>query len=78
MLPRDTSEPLVFLGGSSYVNSFCELTADVSSARIVLYKSVWEKKIPRCIAKRYETKERYWYYRAANDLIDGSLIIDLQ
>ena len=78
MLPSHTSEPVVFLGGSGYVSLFCTLTEGINSPRIVLYKSVNDLTLPRCKTKKFQTTERYWYYKAANDLIDGKLILDLE
>ncbi len=81
MLPDDTTEPVIFLGGKSYVKLFCSLTRNVKGKRYVFHKgkqyvfhvSRGEPHAPKCFFKRFETTARSWHYECAHALIEGRI-----
>jgi hypothetical protein len=76
MLPNDTEDRVVFLGGKDYLPLFCKLTACMRSVPTVFYNSAQAPQIKHCTFKRFETKTRTnWHYECANALIDGSITI---
>lgn len=79
MLPTDTTRPVVFLGGQSYVPLFCALTRDVAARRIVFHYSVNPPSATNCELRRFkggDVSPRTWYYQCANALIRGEISIE--
>lgn len=74
MLPKDTEENVVFLGGKDYLPLFMRLTAPLRSERIVFYNSVKEPDAPGCRIVRFATTTRTnWHYECADALLRGEL-----
>ncbi|MEQ8354659.1 MAG: hypothetical protein RH942_03910 [Kiloniellaceae bacterium] len=74
MLPADTTEQVVFLGGKDYIDLFCRLTDGLSAERLVFYNSASPPDAPRCVLRRFETKTRTnWHYECAQALMAGDL-----
>ena len=74
MLPDDTSERVIFLGGKSYVELFCSLTGNVKGKRYVFHVSQGEPQAPKCFFKRFETTTRTnWHYECARALIEDRI-----
>jgi hypothetical protein len=74
MLPLDTSEDVVFLGGKDYLPLFCALTAMHRARRTAFYNSVNAPKVTGCLLRRYETTTRTnWPYECASALLDGRI-----
>lgn len=77
MQPEDSEEPIVFLGGKSYVKLFCELSNAAKGPRCLFYNSTVPPDAPGCILKRYRTRIRTnWHYECARALIRGDIDID--
>lgn len=77
MLPRDTTEPIVFFGGKDYVPLFCRLTAGAKGQRYLLYNASREPIVPGCVPIRFETATRTnWHYECANAVIAGRLSLE--
>ena len=75
MLPSDTTEPIVFLGGKSYVELFCNLTADAKGERTVFFVGR-EPAAPGCITREFEQRRlQYtnWHYKCADQLVEGRI-----
>lgn len=73
MLPADAEGPVVFLGGESYVRSFCELTEDVAARRIVFHYSQTPS-ATNCELRRFEgASPRTWHYQCAYALISRDI-----
>lgn len=71
MLPADTTEPVVFLGGKDYIGLFCRLTDRLSAERHVFYNSGTLPDAPGCVLRRFETKTRTnWHYECADAFIE--------
>jgi len=76
MLPRDTKEDVVFLGGKDYVQSFCSLTESIHTRKVVFFDSVVVPRLKDCVPKRFETNTRTnWHYECAAALLDGGVSI---
>lgn len=74
MMPADTDEHVVFLGGKDYLPLFLSLTDRVRGPRTVVYRSVHEPYAPGCTLHRFETQTMTnWHYVAAEALIRGDL-----
>lgn len=74
MLPVNSDEPVLFLGGKDYLSLFDRLTASIPGKRIVLYNSNIAPPISRCVLQRFVTKIRTnWHYECAQALIDGHI-----
>ena len=74
MLPADTDEQIVFLGGKDYLPLFTRLTAPARSARTVFYNSATRPDAPGCKLIRYPTTTRNnWHYECADALLRGEL-----
>ena len=70
MLPKDTSLPIIFLGGKDYVPLFCRLTEGTRAERIV-YHVGEPPPAPNCGVVRFETDRRTnWHYECATWLLD--------
>ncbi len=68
MLPKDSSRPIHFLGGKSYVSLFCRLTEGTSAERIVHHVGE-PPHAPNCRTVRFETLRRTnWHYECARKL----------
>lgn len=77
MLPENTKETIIFLGGKNYVPLFCSLTVDIKGKKVVFYRSSTPPDAPGCCLKYYATAQKTtWYYRCAREIIEGSLIDD--
>ena len=69
MLPKDTSTPVLFLGGSRYVPLFCRLTEGTMAERHVYHRGDTPPNAPNCRVVPCETKQRTnWYYKCARSL----------
>jgi hypothetical protein len=76
MLPAETDEPIVFLGGKDYVNLFCELTQEAKSPRHIFYNSASPPDASGCELKRFQTTTRTnWHYECAKALIENKVSI---
>jgi hypothetical protein len=74
MLPADTDEEVVFLGGKDYLPLFTRLTAPVRAARTIFYNSATLPDAPDCRLVRFSTKTRTnWHYECADALLRGEL-----
>jgi hypothetical protein len=74
MLPRDTTEPILFFGGKDYLPHFLALTSELSAPRTVFYNSAVEPDVQGCTPVRFETIRRTnWHYSCAEAFIDGAL-----
>ena len=75
MIPKDTSDHVVFLGGKGYVPLFCSTTAGIVQ-RTVFYNAHMPPDAPGCALRPYETTTRTnWHYECARALIDGAIAI---
>jgi len=76
MLPADTDEQVLFLGGKDYLPLFTRLTAPVRSARTVFYNSATLPDAPGCRLVRFPTTTRTnWHYECAGALLRGELAL---
>jgi hypothetical protein len=74
LLPADTNEKVLFLGGKDYLPLFARLTASVHSARMVSYNSVRPPDAPGCDLVRFATTTRTnWHYECSDALLRGEL-----
>jgi hypothetical protein len=74
MLPADSTEEIVFLGGKDYLSLFCSLTSGLRCQKTVFYNSVSPPDAPGCSLLRFATTTRTnWHYECADRLINGSL-----
>jgi hypothetical protein len=74
MIPADTDEEIVFLGGKDYLPLFTRLTAPARSARTVFYNSATLPDAPDCRLVRFSTRTRTnWHYECADALVRGEL-----
>jgi hypothetical protein len=74
MLPADTDEEIVFLGGKDYLPLFRRLTMSARSARTVFYNSATLPDAPDCQLVRFSTTTRTnWHYECADALMRGEL-----
>ena len=74
MLPTDTNEQVLFLGGKDYLPLFSRLTAPMRSERTVFYNSATLPDAPGCRLVRFTTKTRTnWHYECASALLRGDL-----
>jgi hypothetical protein len=77
MLPNDTDDTIVFLGGKDYIPLFVELTRTVKGKRTVFYNSISPPIAPGCKLKKFETRTKTnWHYECAAALIGGSISVD--
>jgi hypothetical protein len=76
MLPAETEEHVVFLGGKDYLPLFCALTAAICAPKTVFSNSANAPSVSGCNLRRFETSTRTnWHYECANALIDGAIRI---
>jgi hypothetical protein len=76
MMPEDTTDDVVFLGGKHYLPFFCTLTASIRSRKIVFYNSAESPLVKGCSLRRYESTTRTnWHYECANAVMNGSVRI---
>jgi hypothetical protein len=76
MLPSETEDQVVFLGGKDYLPLFCNLTARIRSTPVAFYNSAKPPRAKRCDLKRFETRTRTnWHYECANAVIGGSITV---
>jgi len=74
MIPSDSTDGIVFLGGKDYLPLFCSLTKDLRCRRTVYYNSDTPPAAPGCSLIRFNTKTRTnWHYECAGRLLDGSI-----
>ena len=77
-LPSDLTGSIMFFGGKSYIDLFCELTAEVQS-RYVWYRkgTSGEPYIPNCKPIPYETSTKTnWHYECVNAFIEGRIRVE--
>jgi hypothetical protein len=76
LLPKDSTELLVFIGGKDYQPLFSELTRGYAGERNVFFNSALEPEVPECNLIRYETTTRTnWHYDWAKALVNGDIRI---
>jgi hypothetical protein len=74
MLPRESEDDIIFLGGKDYLPLFCRLSEGARVAPIIFYNSAVAPELKRARLRRYRTATRTnWHYECANDLIRGSI-----
>lgn len=75
MLPEDAANPIVFLGGKSYIDFFRLLTRQVTGAKYVYYYG----KVPAatgCHLWEFPSENpRRWYYECAEAFADGRICL---
>jgi hypothetical protein len=75
MLPADTSDPIVFLGGKDYLPLFLRLTSHVRSPRTVFYNSANVPDAAGCHVVRFPTRTKTnWHYQCASALLKGEVV----
>jgi hypothetical protein len=76
MIPADTADDVIFLGGRDYLPIFCKLTREIRSRKLIFFNSSLEPKIDGYVMRRYETSTRTnWHYECAAALLNGSIQI---
>ena len=76
MLPKESTDLVVFFGGKDYLKPFCELTEGCAGERIGFYKSKTTQKMQGIKLINYPSNQNYtWTYEAAQKLIDGKLVL---
>ena len=74
MMPDDTADPVVFVGGKSYINLFCALTEQVIGPRYVFFNSRNVPDAPGCHPRKFDTRTKTnWHYECASALMDGKV-----
>lgn len=74
MLPKDTTEPILFFGGNDYLSHFLALTSELGAPRTIFYASAAKPDVPGCTPVRFETTRRTnWHYSCAEAFLDGAL-----
>ena len=74
MLPDDTTNPVVFFGGKSYIKLFCELTGRIKGPRYIYYNSLNPPDAPGCCLRKFDTTTRTnWHYECAQEFMKGSI-----
>tara|TARA_R110000824_G_scaffold24090_1_gene85322 strand:+ start:21862 stop:22530 length:669 start_codon:yes stop_codon:yes gene_type:complete len=74
MLPKDTTEKILFFGGNDYLPHFLALTSGLSAPRTIFYASASIPDVPGCTPVRFETTRRTnWHYSCADAFLDGTL-----
>ena len=75
MLPKDSTDRVVFFGGKDYLESFCELTKKYAGERICFYATSKKPKVKGVVLKYYGRTFTNWHYQAAKKLIEGELAV---
>lgn len=76
MLPANTTDKIVFLGGKDYISLFCDLTSQIQSEKYLFYSSAIAPDKHDFISKKFETKTRTnWHYECANALINEKISV---
>ena len=76
MLPAETVDRVVFLGGKDYLPLFYALTAAISAPKTAFYNSADAPSVSGCNMRRFDTsKHTNWHYECANALINGAIRI---
>ena len=76
MLPKESTDLVVFFCGKDYLKPFCELTKGCAGERIGFYKSKTTQKMQSIKLINYPSNQNYtWTYEAAQKLIDGKLVL---
>jgi len=74
MLPEQTGEQIVFVGGKDYLPLVVSLTSAVAGKKTIFYNSAYPPLAVGCVLKRYETSMRTnWHYQCANAFLDGAI-----
>lgn len=74
MLPEDTKESVVFLGGADYLPLFARLTKKINTHRAAFYNSPEPPAIPGLEMARFSASTRFnWHYECAEALLSGRL-----
>ena len=74
MLPRDTTESVVFFGSKNYVPFFSSLTDGIKGRRYAFYSSMVAPYAPGLVLRRFETTSRTnWHYKCADAFIKGEV-----
>jgi hypothetical protein len=76
MIPADTNEEILFLGGKDYLPLFTRLTATLKTTRTVFYNSATVPDTNGCRLVRFATTTRTnWHYECAAALVRGALAL---
>ena len=75
MLPSDTTESIVFFGGRDYIALFCELTAEITSHRHILYAGS-KLDVTGCRLQRFGDTYTNWHYECAKAYAEGRIQLD--
>lgn len=71
MLPKDTEDEILFLGGTDYVPLFCSLTKAVRGKRTVFHSAEQAPEALGCVLLKFETSTRTnWHYQCARALLN--------
>lgn len=74
MVPTDSTDEIVYLGGKDYLPLFCSLSSRLRGARTVFYNSGTAPVAPGCSLKLFKTTTRTnWHYECANALLRSDL-----
>lgn len=78
MLPENTTEPVLFLGGKSYLPLFLSLTRNIRTSRTICYNSIIPPDAPGCSLVRFDTTcKTNWHYSCAKAFLAGTWDPDL-
>ncbi len=75
MLPNKETDCVVFFGGNDYLKPFCELTKGYAGKRICFYATNKIPDVKGVVLKDYGRSFNNWHYCAAQELIDGKLVL---
>jgi hypothetical protein len=78
MLPVNTRDPIVYLGGKDYIPLFCSLTQNLACPKTIIHNSSGTVRRDGYRMFRYPTKTRTnWHYACANEILSGSFSVDV-
>ncbi len=74
MLPKESTDRVVFFGGKDYLKRFCELTKGYAGERVCYYNAGKCPDVEGVTLKKYETRTRTnWQYECAQKFMDGTI-----
>lgn len=74
MLPKDTTEPILFFGGNDYLPHFLALTSGLRAPRTIFYASATKPDVPDCTPVLFKTTRRTnWHYSCAEAFLEGAM-----
>lgn len=78
MLSLYAEDTVVYLGGKDYLSLFSKLISQLPGRKIILHNQINTPAYQGHETLRYQTSAKTnWHYACANDLISGSLVIDV-